>query len=78
MLGFWSCFIWFIYLPGCDCCEQRLNLRTLSYRNSREMQEFLSYPLGETHKNVILHTRKPWPHPKSSSLSLISSNIKQI
>ena len=39
--------------PLVSCCEQRLNLKTLSYRNSREMQEFLSYALGEKHKNVI-------------------------
>ena len=67
MLGLYSCFLWFIYLPGCDCCEQRLNLRTLSHRNSREMQEFLSYALEETHNNVILYIRKTWLHPEVSS-----------
>ena len=55
MLGLQSCFLWFIYLPGCDW--QRFNLRTLSYRNSREVQDFLSNPLGEIHKNVVLHIR---------------------
>ena len=36
---------------------QRFNLKTLSYRYSREVQDFLSNPLGEIHKNVVLHIR---------------------
>ena len=64
MSGLWSCFLLFIYLP--HCCEQRFNLRTLSYRNSRKLQEFFTSPLGETHKTVVLHMRKAWLHPKVS------------
>ena len=66
MSGFNHAFYGFFYLPGSDCCEQRLILRTLSHRNSREAQEFFIYPLVETH-NAILHIRKPWLHPKASS-----------
>ena len=67
MLGLYPCFLWFIYLPGCEYVVGRFNLRTLSYGNSTEVQEYLSNLLGETHKNVVLHIRKPWLHPKVSS-----------
>ena len=55
----------FIYLPGCESCEQIQSENF--YGNSREMEEFLSNLLGETHKNVVLHIRKSWLHPKVSS-----------
>ena len=55
----------FIYLAV--NAVSRFNMRTLSYLNSREVKEFLRNFLGETHKNVVLHIRKPWLHPKVSS-----------
>ena len=40
MLGLSSCFLWFIYLPGYECCEQTQSENfELRYRNSREVQE---------------------------------------